>query len=488
VIPAINVWFSGIVLLAAACLLLVMHGWYRQRMRRLRARFTRLVASSRRQLHLRLSQNDSLRAEREAYFLHLQELTAPILVTSPEGLILIANGAAIELFGYENERELKRINIAALYGQSFERGARARVPLDLFCRARNTELKMKRKDGSLIDVLVSVRVLQSIGERVYESVWTDITELRRAVALTRELESQLHLAQKLEAVGQLASGIAHEINTPVQFISDNVHYLRGAFGKLATLIGQQQRSLAQQSAAADAPTAPGTSPAPAASAAPRLDLPKLLRDADSAFEESLDGIQRVTEIVRAMKEFAHPGDGELSDVDVNHALATTLIVSRNEYKSVATVETQYGELPLIRGRRGEINKVLLNMIVNASHAIESKVKSTGGRGQITIRTLVRAPHVLIEIADTGCGIPASVIKRIFDPFFTTKAVGKGTGQGLAISRTIVTSHGGHIQVASTPGEGTTFSIFLPMQAEESSIDHDPQTTPEPMPSMATGAG
>ncbi len=464
--PVISLPAAGLVA-AAALLVAAALAWAariagRRRAARLMLRVRRLAARGRRQLHLRLSETDRAHAERRDYFRQLQELPAATMVTAPDGAILIANAAAVELFGYACDTELQSLNIGALYASAAERGTRSRAALDLVCRTRNTELKMKRKDGSLIDVLTSVHVLQSLGERVYESVWTDITELRRAMTLNRELEAQLHLSQKLEAVGQLASGIAHEINTPIQFISDNVHYLRGSFGKLAALIDQ-----------------------------PRNGLPKLMQDADSAFEESLEGIQRVTEIVRAMKEFAHPGDGELSDVDVNHALATTLIVSRNEYKSVATIATDYGDVPLIRGRRGEINKVLLNMIVNASHAIESKVKADGGRGEIRVATRVRHAHVLIEIADTGCGIPESAIKRIFDPFFTTKPVGKGTGQGLAIALAIVTSHGGHIDVTSKPGQGTTFHIFLPMPAEEtaqSALPDAPEQVSPELSMIVTGAG
>jgi two-component system, NtrC family, sensor kinase len=163
-----------------------------------------------------------------------------------------------------------------------------------------------------------------------------------------------------------------------------------------------------------------------------------------------------------MKEFAHPGDGEMCAVDLNHSLETTLIVARNEYKQIADVVTEFGDIPVVPCRPGAINKVFLNMIVNAAHAIEYKAGQGGGRGRITVRTFHDTAGVEIDISDTGCGIPKALISRIFDPFFTTKPVGKGTGQGLAIAHSVVKSHGGHIGVESMPGVGTTFKIRLPL--------------------------
>jgi signal transduction histidine kinase len=195
-------------------------------------------------------------------------------------------------------------------------------------------------------------------------------------------------------------------------------------------------------------------------------IPNLLKDVTDAFEGSFEGIERVTETVRAMKEFAHPGDAEKSATDLNDAIRTTLIVARNEYKHVADIDTQFGEIPSIDCRRAEINKVLLNLIVNAAHAIESAASNRPGKGTITLTTASDATHVVVTIADTGCGIPRAVISRIFDPFFTTKPVGKGTGQGLAIARSIVDNHNGRLEVESTVGVGTTFIIRLPLTTVE----------------------
>jgi two-component system, NtrC family, sensor kinase len=181
-----------------------------------------------------------------------------------------------------------------------------------------------------------------------------------------------------------------------------------------------------------------------------------------AFQRTLDGVGRVTHIVRAMKEFAHPASNEQSAADINHALDTTLTVACNEYKYVARVETRFGELPEVMCNIGELNQVFLNLIVNAAHAIAQSGKDAS-TGVISISTEAVGPEISVSIADNGCGIPEKNRERIFDPFFTTKEVGKGTGQGLAIARSIVVEkHGGKIDVRSEVGGGTRFTIRLPL--------------------------
>jgi signal transduction histidine kinase len=273
------------------------------------------------------------------------------------------------------------------------------------------------------------------------------------------LEAQLHLARKLELIGQLASGIAHEINTPMQFLGDNIVFLKSAFDRLVSQLRSRPRS--------EEPAAPSSD----------LETKRLLQDVSEAFDGSFEGIQRVTEIVRAMKEFAHPGDLEMSSTDLNQALRTTLIVARNEYKDAADVKVEFGDLTPVDCRRAEINKVFLNLIVNAAHAIEASGRP--GRGLITIRTCAESAHARVDIEDNGCGISPAVLPRIFDPFFTTKAVGKGSGQGLAIVRTIVKNHGGELAVVSDVGRGTTFTVRLPRAAAA----QPPTTTGEPAGSL-----
>ena len=179
-----------------------------------------------------------------------------------------------------------------------------------------------------------------------------------------------------------------------------------------------------------------------------------------------DGLSRIAEIVRSMKDFSHADQHEMSQVDLNRAIASTLVIARSEYKDVAEVETDYGEIPPVTCHGGQINQVVLNLVVNAAHAIADLVKSSGGRGKITVSTRVEGEHVVIAIADTGGGIPEDIRARIFDPFFTTKEVGRGTGQGLSIARNvIVKGHGGELDFTTELGKGTTFYVRLPISRD-----------------------
>jgi PAS domain S-box-containing protein len=473
---AIVVLGGALVVQAAAIFVLSRH------VRRL-ARHTDDAQRRRRaQLRLRIWEQAQTPSERQQYVEHFHDSSVPVLLTTPDGEILGANSATVKLFGYDSEADLSSHNAAELYANPHDRTATTRASLEEHGKMQNAELKLKRKDGTRIDVLTTARVVSfPDGTRLYESICTDITALRRAAEENFTLQTQLNLSQKLEAIGQLASGIAHEINTPIQFVGDNMYFLRDSFQKLTDAL-QGYRKLTRAHA-----TRTATDVTPELSRLEeKLHLDRLLLDVQQAFDESFEGITRVTEIVRAMKEFAHPGDGELSAVDLNQAIQTTLVVARNEYKLVAEVVTDFGDLPPVACRKGEINKVLLNMIVNATHAIERKAADGGGRGTITLKTRSDSRNAIISISDTGCGIPSSVMGRIFDPFFTTKPVGKGTGQGLAIARTVIKSHGGRIDVESTPGLGTTFTIQIPL-GEESKAEASTFEAP-PAAHLRTGTG
>jgi two-component system NtrC family sensor kinase len=292
------------------------------------------------------------------------------------------------------------------------------------------------------------------GAKVLRGLMLDITEVRR---LGRELAS----AQKLESVGRLAAGVAHEINTPVQFVSDNVHFVRTAMADIAAVI-QAYRGLKD----ATRPSGDLVTAARLADEAERAaDLDYILRNAPQALDASIEGLGRIATIVRSMKEFAHPDQAEKTMADLNQAIRSTLVVAHNEYKHVAELRTQFGDLPAIPCFLGEINQVILNLVVNASHAIADVVKDSGNLGKLDVRTRLDGEEVEISISDTGTGIPESARDKIFDPFFTTKEVGKGTGQGLSISRSvIVTKHGGTLRFESECGKGTTFFIRLPISA------------------------
>jgi signal transduction histidine kinase len=299
-------------------------------------------------------------------------------------------------------------------------------------------------------------------EEAYGWLQVSHEKLTAEINARLQMEAELRQAQKLESVGRLASGVAHEINTPVQFVSDSVHFLREAAGDILKVI---EKLLTVQRSVLDG--APSMEAAIAATAEQEAaDLPYLLINVPKAFARSLEGLSRVTAIVRAMKEFAHPGASEMALVDLNQAIESTLIIAGSEYKYVAELETDFGELPPVMALAGEFNQAILNIVVNAAHSVADVVKATGGKGRITVRTRREGDQAVISVADTGAGIPEEIRDRIFDPFFTTKEVGRGTGQGLAIARSVVVEkHKGELTLTTEIGKGTTFFIRLPISGQ-----------------------
>ena len=280
----------------------------------------------------------------------------------------------------------------------------------------------------------------------------DVTEWKRA-------QNELLAARRLAVLGTMAAGVAHEINTPVQYLGDSLRFLRDAGDDLLKLI----ECLHTLRAAVEAGTPVEEAIAKAREAEEEADLPFLVENIPAACERCLDGLNRVATIVRSLKEFAHPSGKEMAVADLNRAIASTLTIAANEYKYVAEVVADYGELPPMVCHIGEINQVVLNIVVNAAHAIADARKDGDPKGTITVRTRQDGDHVVLSIGDTGGGIPASIQGRIFDPFFTTKEVGRGTGQGLAIAWTIVKEqHGGDLTFQTVEGKGTTFFIRLPI--------------------------
>jgi PAS domain S-box-containing protein len=296
--------------------------------------------------------------------------------------------------------------------------------------------------------------------RVVDGNSTELLVIGSDVTDRNALEMQLRLAQKLGSVGQLAAGIAHEINTPTQYIGDNVRFLKDAFQDLRSLLASYERLLA---AAKDNNLSRETVQNVTA-ALERTDAGYLLLEIPKAIEQAIEGVTRVSTIVSAMKEFSHPATKEKTPLDLNHAIASTITVARNEWKYVADVETEFDpSLPLIFCQPGEFNQVVLNLIVNAAHAVADVVGKGGSeKGKIKVQTRNCQEWAEVRIQDTGTGIPEKVRARIFDPFFTTKEIGKGTGQGLAIARSVVVDkHGGSIHFETEEGKGTTFIIRLP---------------------------
>lgn len=279
----------------------------------------------------------------------------------------------------------------------------------------------------------------------------------RDVTVERRAQAQLAQAQKLEAIGQLAAGIAHEINTPTQYIGDNIRFLRDSFCELEKLLDAVE-SIHEMGGveALD-------------EARRQLDLGFLRSEWPSALTQSLEGVERVTHIVYSMKEFAHPDRGEKEAVDLNRAVRSATTVCRNEWKYLADLEHDLSpELPPILAFAGDIGQIVLNLVVNAAHAIKVRFGDGPKRGRITVRTRCEHGRALLEVSDNGSGISEEHKPRIFEQFFTTKPVGKGTGQGLAlVRRMVVDRHGGRVGFDTEVGTGTTFRIELPLETPDS---------------------
>ena len=283
----------------------------------------------------------------------------------------------------------------------------------------------------------------------------DVTERRL-------LEAQLRVAQKLEAIGQLAASIAHDINTPIQYVGDNLRFLQESWGNVGPLLdacerltseppaGQRSSELVQEMIGA----------------ARAADLGFVCKEIPAAISQSLEGLGRVSQIVRAMQEFSHPGSEERTEIDINHAIATTLVVAHNETRYVADVVSDFDpNLPLVPCLLGEFNQVILNLLMNAVHAVADGAGPAGQKGTVRFVTRLLDDCVEIQVSDNGGGIAESIRDRVFEPFFTTKGVGKGTGQGLAIAhRIIVSKHGGEIWFQTETGKGTTFYLRLPLKS------------------------
>jgi PAS domain S-box-containing protein len=286
------------------------------------------------------------------------------------------------------------------------------------------------------------------------------TLIFRNLTESRLQEAKRIHGMKLESIGELSAGIAHEINTPIQFIGSNVFFLREAFEDLLELTnryGQLRDAVAGKNEFRQLLEE-------ITEQEDAVDLEYLREEGPKAFEQTTDGVERVTKLVLGLKGFAHVKDGETkTPADINEIIRNTLIVCTNAYKYIAELETDLRELPLVKVFHGDIGQVILNLVVNAAHAIEDVKETSGRMGHITIKTFQEGAFVVISVSDTGCGIAPAARERIFDPFFTTKEVGRGSGQGLAISRTIIhDKHGGELGFESTVGKGTTFIIRLPV--------------------------
>ncbi len=405
------------------------------------------------------------KAEEEARKAHweLEQLISAIssilIGLDPQGRIVRWNAAAESVFGTAAADVLgKKLEELPI---EWEKN-RVQSALDS-CRRRKKaqrvdDLRYTRPDGQPGFLGLNVN---PVGEKSDDQ---DVALLIMGAEITQRklLEAQLAQAQKLESIGQLAAGIAHEINTPVQFIGDNTRFLQDAFRDVGELL-EKLWNLVERARAVDGL---GDVVREVEETAEAIDLEYLKTEIPKAIDQSLEGVQRVAKIVLAMKEFSHPGQEEKVPIDVNKALENTLTVARNEWKYVADAVTDLDpHLPLVPCIPGEINQVFLNIIVNAAHAIKDALNGRpDARGTITVSTRTVDEWCEVRIADTGPGIPEKIRHRIFDPFFTTKEVGKGTGQGLAIAHAVVVEkHQGHLTFETEEGRGTTFIVRLPLE-------------------------
>lgn len=329
---------------------------------------------------------------------------------------------------------------------------------------RAYEYRFRAADGNyrwMHDTLRLMRDAQGAPLEVMGSL-TDITqrkamedalqrkgqEQQDLIARLQDAQSQLLQAEKMASIGQLAAGIAHEINNPLGFVNSNMGTLQKYVGTLFGVVRDCQAALA----------ASGAPPAVCAALAEiteRAELAFLEEDTTDLVRESMDGLKRVRDIVQSLKDFAHVGETERQMADLHHGLDSTLNIVANELKFKATIAKQYGQIPPVSCLASQINQVFMNLLVNAGQAIREQ-------GVITLRSGVDGDCVWVSVSDTGCGIAPEIVPRIFDPFFTTKPVGSGTGLGLSLSYGIVKQHGGRIDVASVPGQGSTFTVRLPL--------------------------
>jgi len=395
---------------------------------------------------------EALRASEERYR-ELFENASDLVYTFDLDLhITSLNRLAEQSMGYSREEALQ-MNLRQLLdpsqAQRLERGIEQLVA---FRAAIKIELDIRAKDGRKLKLEINPRLIYRDGKPVgIQAIARDITG--RDVA-----EMELRQAQKLESVGRLASGIAHEINTPIQFVGDNVRFLQDAFGDLQSVLKKFQELCKSTSEMRSGAQFGGELDRIAAES----DSDYLLKEIPKALGQTLDGVERVVTIVRAMKEFAHPESKGMAPADLNKALSNTLTVARNELKYVAEVETDFGDLPAVVCSVSDMNQVFLNLLINAAHAIADVARDGGKKGKIRVSTSLQNSTAVIAISDTGGGIPEAIRDRIFDPFFTTKEVGRGTGQGLAIARSVVDRHKGTLTFETEVGKGTSFYVRLPI--------------------------
>ncbi len=395
--------------------------------------------------------------------LFLRSIPSILIGVDSQGRITRWNLTATNTFGIEDSsadgRTIEDCGIRWLHPEIKAEIARWLATESAY---RSENLAYEREGKTRFLGLNVLRIPAKVGEQTgFIITGADVTD-------RMGLELQLRQAQKLEGIGQLAAGIAHEINTPTQFVGDNIRFLKDSWGPVAEFLnfcgtvqsecatGPVSREHLQQFCELHQ----------------KCDLEYLSEHIPKAIDLCLEGVKRIAKIVKGFKEFSHPGSEEKRAINLNQAIETTISVARHEWKYCAELVTAFdADLPLVPCLVGEFNQVMLNLIVNSAHAISNAAEKSGkGKGTITISTQREGEWARIAVADTGAGIPAEIRSRVFEPFFTTKEVGKGTGQGLALAHAaIVKRHQGQLWFESEPGQGTTFFIRLPAGSGNSRV-------------------
>lgn len=443
----------------------------------LKQNLKRLIPSLERALKEKSDRKRAERAEQalqqseECFRLMVEQvLDYAIFMLDPDGRVATWNAGAEHIKGY---------TAPEIIGKSFScfftpEDNAAGKPLDLLRRAREKgrvvdQVWNVRKDGSRFWAQVALTATRDKKGQLYgfTKITHDLSERRQAEEERQQIELKLRQAQKLEAIGQLAAGIAHEINTPIQYAEHNLRFLNESFDGLKQLLDHYQILLL----AAQAGNVPQQLVQEVKELITKVDAASLVGEIPAAIGEALQGTERISKIVRAMKEFSHPGTGNKDKpepTNLNQAIESTITIARNEWKYVAEMVTEFDpNMPPVPMFAGEFNQVILNLLVNAAHAIADALgKGSRNKGTITVSTHHDNGWAEVRVRDTGTGIPKNIQHRIFEPFFTTKAVGKGTGQGLALARSVIMErHRGELRFETEVGKGACFIIRLPLNPQ-----------------------
>jgi PAS domain S-box-containing protein len=440
----------------------------------LRARLNQQIQTTnldlQKEIEQRAAVQNLLAAEKELLSTTLMSIAEGVIIVDEEGRVMYYNQAAETISGYQ-AAEVAEKPLESVF-RLIDPNTQQAIPDPLARLYEMNHLEeidpnyksplLVTKSEERIPVSGSIAPIKSLaGELVgHVLVFQNIAEKLKA-------EAQMLLSQKMEAVGQLAAGIAHEINTPIQYIGDNLRFLQKMVARFSSILDVYQKITLEAGRAVSQEDVDAIE-----AARNQYRIQHFLDESPIAVQEALNGVERVRKIVLAMREFSHPSEKQMKPADINHGIETTIIISRNEWKYIADLETDLdGDLPLVSCQIDEINQVILNMIINAAQAIQERIHpGSNEKGKILIQTRKSDNKVLINIQDTGKGIPEEILPRIFEPFFTTKGVGKGTGQGLSMAHNIIVNkHKGRITVTSKVGQGTTFTMEIPMdpwQVEE----------------------